>query len=53
MTDVLLPQVLEVIRATQGAYHKLPVLAGPTGSGKTRLLNQVPHWTSSRAASRR
>jgi hypothetical protein len=41
MTDILLPQFLDTIRGTQGAYHKLTIIAGSAGSGKTRLLNRV------------
>jgi hypothetical protein len=41
MTDIPFPQILEIIRATHGAYHKLTVLAGSPGAGKTRLLSQV------------
>jgi len=41
VTDVVFPQVLDLIRATRGAYHKLTIIAGPSGAGKTRLLNQL------------
>lgn len=41
MTDISFPQLIETIRATQGAYHKLTIIAGASRSGKTRLLNQV------------
>ena len=41
MTDLSPQQLLETVRATRGAYYKLTVIAGPPGSGKTRLLNQV------------
>ncbi len=41
MNDLPLPQFLNTIRATQGAYYKLTVVAGPSGAGKTRLLAQV------------
>lgn len=41
MTDLPLPQLADTVRATQGAYHKLTIIAGPTGAGKTRLLNQL------------
>ena len=41
MTDITYFQLLETIRATQGAYYKLTILAGPSGAGKTRLLNRV------------
>ena len=41
MTDIFLPQLVDTIRATQGSYHKLTIIAGPLGAGKTRLLAQV------------
>ncbi len=34
-------QLLEQVRAAQSAYHRLVIIAGLSGSGKTRLLNQV------------
>jgi hypothetical protein len=41
MTDLSITQLLDTIRATQGAYYKLTILAGSTGAGKTRLLSQL------------
>ncbi|HMP81718.1 MAG TPA: BREX-3 system P-loop-containing protein BrxF [Verrucomicrobiota bacterium] len=41
MTDLRFPQLLDTIRATQGAYYKLTILAGGARSGKTKLLHQV------------
>ena len=41
MTDLGLPQLLDTIRATPGAYYKLTILAGGARSGKTRLIKQV------------
>lgn len=41
MTDLAFPQLLDTIRATQGAYYKLTLIAGLAGSGKTPLLRQV------------
>jgi hypothetical protein len=41
MTDLRFPQLLDTIRATQGAYHKLIIIAGGARSGKTHLLKQV------------
>jgi len=41
MTDLRFPQLLDTIRATQGAYYKLTILAGGARSGKTKLLRQV------------
>jgi hypothetical protein len=41
MTDLRFPQLLDTIRATQGAYHKLTIIAGGARSGKTHLLKQV------------
>ena len=41
MTDLPLSQLADTVRATQGAYHKLTIIAGPSGAGKTRLLNQL------------
>jgi len=34
-------QCLDVILATRDAYHKLTIIAGPPGAGKTRLLKQI------------
>jgi len=39
--DILVPQLLDLIRTAQEAYHKLVIIAGSPNSGKTRLLNQV------------
>lgn len=41
MTDLTVPQLLDTIRGTHGAYHKLTILAGASRAGKTRLLAQV------------
>ena len=41
MTPIAFPQLLDTIRARQSSYHKLTVLAGEAGSGKTRLIRQV------------
>jgi hypothetical protein len=41
MTDLRFPQLVDTIRATQGAYYKLTVIAGGARSGKTHLLKQV------------
>ena len=41
MTDVSFPQLLDTIRATQGGYYKLTILAGSARAGKTDLLKQV------------
>jgi hypothetical protein len=41
MSDLPFPQLLDTIRSTKGAYHKLTIIAGPSGAGKTRLLAQV------------
>lgn len=41
MIDLPFLSLLDTVRATQGAYHKLTIVAGPGGAGKTRLLNQV------------
>ena len=41
MTDLRFPQLLDTIRATQGAYYKLTIIAGGPRSGKTHLLKQV------------
>lgn len=41
MTDLPFPQLLEAIRATQGAYYKLTILAGGARAGKTKLLKEV------------
>jgi hypothetical protein len=41
MTSLRFPQLLDTIRATQGTYYKLTVIAGGARSGKTHLLKQV------------
>lgn len=41
MIDLPFLSLLDTVRATQGAYHKLTIVAGPSGAGKTRLLSQV------------
>ena len=41
MTDIPFPQLIETVRASRDAYYKLTVIAGSSGSGKTRLLNLV------------
>jgi hypothetical protein len=41
MTELALKDLLDVISSVQSAYHKLVIIAGRSGSGKTRLLNQV------------
>ena len=41
MSELSFPQLLDVIRGVQSAYHKLVVIAAPSRSGKTRLLNQI------------
>ena len=41
MKDFAFPQLLDTIRATQGAYYKLTILVGSACSGKTHLLQQV------------
>lgn len=35
------PQLLDTIRSTQHAYHKLTILVGGPGAGKTVVLDQV------------
>jgi hypothetical protein len=41
MIDLSYSQVLDAVRATHSAYYKLTILAGPSGVGKTRLLNHI------------
>jgi hypothetical protein len=41
VTEIAISQILETIRATQSSYYKLTILAGASGSGKTRLLHKV------------
>lgn len=41
MIDIFFPQLLDLVRAAQDAYHKLVIIAGPSGAGKTPNLNQV------------
>jgi len=41
MTDIFFPQLVDLVRGAQAAYHKLVLIAGPSGAGKTRQLNQV------------
>jgi hypothetical protein len=35
------PQLLDTIQSTKDAYHKLTIIVGGPGSGKTVVLNQV------------
>lgn len=44
MTEIRLPQLVDTIRATSGAYYKLTILAGGAQSGKTHWLKQVAIW---------
>lgn len=41
MTAIAFPQLLDTIRATHGAYHKLTILAGVGCASKTKLVHQV------------
>lgn len=41
MNDLHLPQLVDTIRATSGAYYKLTILAGKAQSGKTHWLKRV------------
>lgn len=41
MTDSFLPQILDLVRNARSSYHKLVIIAGPSGSGKSRQLRQV------------
>lgn len=41
MTDIFFPQLAELARSAQAAYHKLVIIAGPSGAGKTRHLTQL------------
>lgn len=41
MTQILLPEILDLVRSVETAYHRLVIIAGLPGSGKTRLLKQV------------
>jgi len=41
MSETTIPQILNQIRAAQNAYHKLLIIAGRPGSGKTRALNDL------------
>ena len=41
MIELSFPQLIDNIVATQGAYYKLTIVAGPTRAGKTRLLNHL------------
>lgn len=41
MTEIRLPQLLDTIRATTGAYYKLTIIAGVARAGKTHLIKQV------------
>ena len=41
MTEITAPQILDQIRSAQNAYHKLVVIAGRPGSGKTRALKEL------------
>lgn len=41
MAEASLTELLDTVRSVQSAYHKLVILAGLPGSGKTRLLKRV------------
>ena len=41
MSGIPFPQLIETVRTSLGAYFKLTVIAGSSGSGKTHLLKQV------------
>ena len=41
MAGVLITELLDAVRSVQSAYNKLVIIAGLSGSGKTRLLNQA------------
>ena len=41
MTEISAPQIIDQIRSAQNAYHKLVVIAGRPGSGKTRALKEL------------
>lgn len=41
MAELSSEDLLNTVYSVQSAYHKLVVLAGPGGSGKTRLLKQL------------
>jgi hypothetical protein len=41
MIDLHLPQLIDTVRATTGAYYKLTILAGGARAGKTHLLKDV------------
>jgi len=41
MTELRFPELIDTIRATQAAYHKLTVVVGGARSGKTNVLKQV------------
>jgi hypothetical protein len=41
MSEIILPQLIDTIRATSGAYYKLTILVGAAQSGKTHWLSQV------------
>lgn len=41
MAPVSLKELVDTIHSVHDAYHKLVIIAGPCGSGKTRLLIQL------------
>ncbi len=41
MAELTLNEILDTVGSVQSAYHKLVILAGSPGSGKTRLLKQL------------
>ncbi|MDA1275509.1 MAG: BREX-3 system P-loop-containing protein BrxF [Verrucomicrobia bacterium] len=41
MSHFTFPELIEVIRGVNSKYHKLLIIAGAPGSGKTSLLKQV------------
>lgn len=41
MNEFSFPQLVVSVNETRKAYHKLTIIVGPAGSGKTRLLKQL------------
>ena len=53
MAEPLVDQVLRKIGAARGLYHRLILMVGPAGSGKTSALQEVAASTSLSAATHR
>ncbi|KUK57125.1 MAG: AAA-superfamily of ATPase, VrlJ family [Synergistales bacterium 53_16] len=46
MAEPLVDQVLRKIGEARKLYHRLILIVGPTGSGKTKVLQEISATTS-------